>query len=211
MPVRHVVKIGECLNSIADQYGFFPGTIWDHPDNAAIKARRQPGVLGEGDVLVVPDAGQKAASVATDARHCFKRRGVPALFRLQLLAGGEPRAGLPFSLDLGGSAVSGATDSHGWIRAWIPPGIKSAGLTVGEGQDEEHYQIDFGQLEPVDTVKGVQARLKNLGFDCEVTGELDEATEAAIELFQEEIDHPDPSGELDEFTRRQLEARHGGT
>ncbi|MGC9973362.1 MAG: LysM domain-containing protein [Bryobacteraceae bacterium] len=53
MPV-HVVKQGDCMSSIADQYGFFWETLWNHERNAQLKERRKnPNVLMAGDPAVL--------------------------------------------------------------------------------------------------------------------------------------------------------------
>jgi hypothetical protein len=41
MPIPHTVQNGECLSSIAFQYGFFVSTIWDDPDNAQLRGQRK--------------------------------------------------------------------------------------------------------------------------------------------------------------------------
>lgn len=212
MPITHIVRDGECLNSIADRYGFFPDTIWDHPDNAELKrARPNPGVLDAGDELVIPDKRAREVDGATDQRHRFRRRGVPSLFHMQIFAEGEARADVPFVLDHDLGREVGRTDGDGWIRASIPPKLRSARLEVGEGDELEVYVVRLGHLDPIDTIEGVQMRLANLGFVCRPTGRLDEATELAIQAFQESIDHPEPWGELDRQTLDELEASHGGT
>ena len=67
MVKSHVVRTGECLQSIAALYGFSPETIWGHPDNAKLAAARTHGsVLTPGDVLRIPERRDKEVDVATD-------------------------------------------------------------------------------------------------------------------------------------------------
>jgi N-acetylmuramoyl-L-alanine amidase len=208
MPIRHVVRQGECLNSIADQYGFFPRTIWDHPDNAELAKTRQPGVLRAGDVVVVPDKRLGEVECATGKVHRFRRRGVPALLRVQVRDEDIPRANEPFVIDIDGQVTEGTTDGDGLVAVPLPPRARRAVLTVGKGADAQEYDLSFGHLDPPDTVAGVQGRLKNLGFDCDVTGNLDERTTVALQLFQEHIEHPHVTGELDDSTRQKLLELH---
>ena len=52
----HQVEQGECLSSIAYECGFFPDTIWNHPQNAELKRKRNnPNALMLGDIISVPD------------------------------------------------------------------------------------------------------------------------------------------------------------
>ena len=56
MATSHVVTQGEHLSQIAKRYGFRDSrTVWDHPDNAALRERRpSPNVLLPGDVIQIP-------------------------------------------------------------------------------------------------------------------------------------------------------------
>lgn len=40
MPFQHQVGPGDCIVSIAYDNGFHPDTLWDHPENAELKALR---------------------------------------------------------------------------------------------------------------------------------------------------------------------------
>ena len=59
MATIHTVKKGETLGGIAKANGFKSfREIYDHPDNAAFKAKRpNPNLIFPGDVLVIPDKG----------------------------------------------------------------------------------------------------------------------------------------------------------
>jgi len=41
---EHQVQQGDCINSIGLQYGFFPNTLWNHPDNAELKSLLETGL-----------------------------------------------------------------------------------------------------------------------------------------------------------------------
>ncbi|MEZ4446256.1 MAG: LysM peptidoglycan-binding domain-containing protein [Polyangiaceae bacterium] len=54
--IRHVVKTGDYLVKIAFEHGTTVAAIWQHPDNAALRAQRgSPDILYPGDVLFIPD------------------------------------------------------------------------------------------------------------------------------------------------------------
>ena len=56
MPKTHVVKEGQCISSIALEYGHFAKTIWDDEANKQLKEDRGNGsVLLRGDELTIPD------------------------------------------------------------------------------------------------------------------------------------------------------------
>jgi len=80
------VKSGECASSIAQNHGLFWETVWNHPKNAELKKKRgDPNILKEGDVLHIPDFAVKEETAATEQRHKFVRKGVPAKLRLRIV------------------------------------------------------------------------------------------------------------------------------
>lgn len=82
----HVVGQGDCISSIAESYGLFWETIWNHAQNAELKRNRQdPNVLAPGDEVFLPEKEPKEEPCAVDLRHRFKKKGVPAKLRMKIL------------------------------------------------------------------------------------------------------------------------------
>src|SRR5258708_29736807 len=99
MAVRHTVQQGESVISLSEQYGLFAETIWDDPANAALRKNRPDmNVLLPGDVVVIPDKRPRLEKRETGARHKFRRKGIPALFRLQVYDMHHPRATQNYTL-----------------------------------------------------------------------------------------------------------------
>jgi len=106
MPTDHSVSSGECISSIAYQYGFFWETLWNHADNAALKDKRSdPNVLMVGDVVHVPDLTQGDESCASDQEHKFELKGVPA--RVNILVQRPKPPEKPAAADGGGGGGGG--------------------------------------------------------------------------------------------------------
>jgi hypothetical protein len=206
MPAVHIVRRGECISSIAFEYGFFPETLWNYPDNAELKSLRKDGnVLYEGDELVIPDKRIKELNKPTDAEHRFKLKGVPAKFSLRFVDQGKPRDNVPFRLIIDGKERKGRTDGDGYVKASIPPGAVSGRLFLGNPGEEREFELQFGELDPIDTERGALQRLNQLGFPCDDSdGIAGEQAKAAIYDFQKYIGHSDPNGQLDEQTRKCL-------
>lgn len=209
MAKTHIVRDGDCVASVAFEHGFFPDTLWHHPDNAELRSERgDPNVLLSGDALHVPDLRPKHVPCATGQRHKFRRRGVPETLKLQLLKHGKPRAHIPFSLDIDGAVVTGRTGADGTIAVPIPPNAKAGLLTLPETGEE--LRLRLGSLDPIEEITGAQARLANLGFyRGKVDGEESPRLTAAVESFQTSHGLP-PTGKLDPTTRQKLKAVHRG-
>lgn len=204
----HRVSQGECLSSIADRYGFFWQTLWNRPENARLQELgRHPNALHPGDVVFIPEKRMASFIRPTGARHTFKKRGIPVKLRMQLMWDGAPRAGEPYKLTVGDVVLEGALNGEGFIETNIPPGAPRGTLVVGEGSRRRTYTLALGHLDPVETVSGVQARLRNLGYPCEVTGSLDDATRAALRSFQTRAGLA-VTGADDDATRSRLREAH---
>lgn len=200
------VSGGDSVASVAEATGHFAGAIWSHPENAALRARRgNMNILAEGDELFIPDLDIKSVPAATDRVHRFRRRGVPAVFRLQLLRDGMPRRNLHYRLEIEGATIEGFTDERGVLEAYVPPSTREIRLFLDKARTARVLRI--GGLEPVDSVAGVQQRLRNLGHDCPLSGSLDEPTRTALRAFQRHAGVT-ASGEPDADTQAALRRGH---
>jgi N-acetylmuramoyl-L-alanine amidase len=239
MPENYPVSEGDCIGNIAHSRGFDWTTIWNHPNNAALKAKRKdPNLLFPGDIVFIPDLRVKLQASATDARHTFTVKGVPARFRIKLLTehkdgpktatgGGsdesgyedpdfktksrtdDPMANVPFVLDVDGKLIEGVTGGDGVIDVPIPPGARSGKLTINPGTPQEKkFQCPFGSMDPIQEPSGVIRRLNNLGFFCGSGDTSSPGFKAPLSLFQENFGLP-ITGELDDATRAKLEEAHG--
>ncbi len=126
----------------------------------------------------------------------------------------EPYASKHYLLRAQGERIEGTTGADGGIQADIPEETTVAELTLWteeypKGKKVQHTLL-VEELAAEDTVPGVQARLKNLGYYGGRTDsdELDEATRAALVAFQ--TDHELPvTGLIDDETKAALKKRHG--
>jgi len=203
------VTEGECINSIAFQYGFFWQVVWDAAANAALREKRaSPNTLVPGDIVHVPEKRVRLEACVTAQTHTFKMIGVPALFRVQAFDGDQRRANQKYELTIDGVKHSGTSDEDGYLQAPMPPTAKKATLVIGPTRDT--YEFSLGQLEPISEIAGVQARLLNLGYDCgEPDGNLNETTKEALSQFQR-FSGLKATGEPDDATRAKLVELHDG-
>jgi hypothetical protein len=203
------VRQGDSIDSIAQRYGHFWETIWNHPENAELKQRRvNPDVLDPEDEVFVPEIRLKQESRPDADKHVFRRKGIPERISIQVKEEGEPVANEDYVLEVEEQRYSGQTDSDGMIEHPIDPAARSGKLTLGTGSKARAYRLRFGHLDPASEVSGVQARLKNLGYDGgEISGRMTEQTRQALEAFQTDVGLT-VSGEVDGPTEDALEDEH---
>lgn len=202
----HVVRLGECVHSIAYEAGFFWQTVWDDPANQELKrVRKDPAVLLAGDRVTIPPMRRKDESCPAEQRHRFRQKGYPKILRIQITFLERPVANEAYTLEIDGRATTGSTDAGGWLIRGIPPNARRGLLTI----QRRRYTLNLGHLGPVEELIGVQARLRTLGlYMGAVDGAHNDATVAAIREFQKSRGL-EPTGQPDEPTRRQLVERTG--
>ncbi len=208
---NHNVVQGDCFLSIAENYGFFWETLWNHPNNAALKQKRKdPAIIYPGDVVFVPEKRIKEVSEPTNQVHKFKMKNVPAKFHIRLLDDDDsPRANLNYVLEIDGQEFTGTTDGNGAISISIPPKAKNGKLVLTDEGEEEEYDLYLGQLDPIEEISGVQARLKGLGYyNGESSQAINPETEQALKDFQE-ANNLEPTGQLDDALRSKIESIYG--
>ena len=193
MASYYSVRQGDHLSSIAKVFGFSDyQTIWDDPNNAALKQQRQnPNVLLPGDSLYIPDRQQRVESRSTDQKHPFVLKTKPLKLRLVLEdLYEEPIANASCLLILGGDTIHLTTDGNGKIEHVIQPDTQDATLVIQDVAqtpvNNTPIVINIGHLDPVDEISGQIARLNNLGYFAGDPNRPDQAMvfKSAVEEFQ---------------------------
>lgn len=199
----YVADQGDSIPSIAKDHGFFWKTIWNHGNNAALKSKRKnPNVLFPGDEVFIPELETKTETRGTDAHHKFKRKGEPVKIKIKLLkSDGTPRSNEAYVLTVAGKELKGNTDGDGMLKQFIPNDAKEGILKLNNGK--ECFPVRIGGLDPIDEITGIQQRLSNLGFDCQESAELDDATQRALSNFQAQNDL-EVTGKPDSATKGKL-------
>lgn len=216
MSMIHVVKQGDCLYRIAQQYGFADWrTIYDHPDNADFRELRpNPNVIYPGDQINIPDPEAKQVTLATAKKHKIQVTRPKIMLRVELRNElDEPLAGKEFKLEFGDTIYEGTTTGDGMLEQKILGTEERGQLTVWLTADHEAerycWDLSVGHLDPVEEMVGVRQRLNNLGFYCEPGGtEIDDSLRMALIGFQH-VAEIEENGELDDATRAKLVELHG--
>jgi hypothetical protein len=202
MGETYQVKQGDCISSIAFEKGFFPDTIWNHPDNKALKEKRKdPNVLMPGDVVFVPDKRLREYSEVTNQVYKYKCKNTPKLLQVQFVEYDKPVKEMDYTLEIDGVELKGKTDGEGWIKQSIKPNARAAKLVFADGSE---YELKLGNLDPVEEVAGAQGRLNRLGFyEGPIDGKLTDEMKEVIKLFQQ-VNELNPTGEVDSQTKDKL-------
>lgn len=204
----HYRQVGpsDSILSIAKSAGFFWKTIWNHGNNSDLRSlRKEPEILQPGDWVYVPDREPKKVSKPNEAKHKFKLKGEQAKFQIQLKELGEPRANEDYTLIIDGVITTGKTDGDGWVRSDIPNDATGGELILLGGK--EVIPIRIGQLDPIDSPRGVRQRLTNLGYEAS-GGDLDEMPKEALTLFQTKNQLTPADGEYNGATKAKLLELH---
>jgi N-acetylmuramoyl-L-alanine amidase len=206
----HVVRVGECMSSLAAQKGLFVDQIFEHPANAQLSTvRGDPNILLPGDRITIPQFQGKDFDRSTETRNRFALLGEPVFLRIQVMDRDKPLGGKPFTLVVGGTTIQDTTKPDGTIETRIPPDATTGILRVGTGDELVQLTLKLGALSPVASNKGVQQRLQNLGFECgPIDGIVGPLTRAGVRNFQKKFGLP-PDGILSPATRELLKEKHG--
>lgn len=204
MAAHVTIEPGDTLTSLAAEHGFLDADeVWQAPENAALRAARNPDLLAPGDVLFIPDKQPRTVSVQTGQRRTIVVERTTVKLRLALRdLLGAPRAGVACTLEVDGTSHALTSDGSGVVEVEIDARAREARLV--DGGVEQILQI--GWLTPADSAAGAAARLRNLGYL--VAAEDDEpALRLAVELFQ--VDHALPvDGQWRSITTKLVEI-HG--
>lgn len=153
-------------------------------ENELLFAMRAPHMLVMGDKLVLPvegSRGQKQVAVAIGETPQLHLWGSSRRLHLDLQHGGQSLGAIPYTLLFGGMQVDGFLNDQGVLDTPIPWGTSETELIVMG----RRRLLIVGGLEPVHTLRGVQARLNNIGFYAgPVDGLWGSQTRRAVRRFQ---------------------------
>ena len=198
---------GDTLPSIAALEGHADWrAIWDHPENAELKRRRQsPHVLAPGDVVFIPEKEQREERVASGQRHRFVVKNATMTLKLVLKdRKGTALANKAFELVAGGVTRTGTTDGSGKLEVKVPTSARGGTLKIKD--PDMTFPIAIGHLDPVDEESGVRQRLRNLGLLPHASPTQDHI-ERALRIFQKANDLT-VTGTIDDATRTKLREKH---
>jgi hypothetical protein len=207
----YVVRQGDYLTKIAHAVGGDPMAIWQHPRNAALRAKRSsPEILHPGDIVYLPDPGPGCdVRAGTSNRFRGALPTVPVRLRLRDESG-SPIAAAAFVVRGVDAEIHGTTDGEGALRIEVP--ITARQVSIELVESGRRYRVLVGDMDPVSEPSGVWKRLRHLGYLASrhigPGGAYGGPLSRAISQFQVDSGLP-ATGRIDQATRDALVAAHG--
>jgi N-acetylmuramoyl-L-alanine amidase len=193
MTQQHTVAQGETLLRIAKQYGYQTSkALYNHPSNAEFKALRpDPNLIYPGDKITIPPKKEKFIPLRTNSINSFVVQNEKEYFRLQVsYDDGDDVAGKRVVLNIGSQTIDTVLQSDGLIEIELNNNDALTGtvdlyLNEGETTPTKSFNVQIGNLDPIETLSGVQGRCNMLGFNCgTVDGVNGAKTKAGVREFQ---------------------------
>ena len=222
------VKQGDTISAIAKKNKVPAKKILDK-NAKTLEARESGDILLTGDELDIPAPEEKDESLKLEATNRFYIDQEHGEIKICFQKYNKPRKNLkytPFFENSGISNKSFSLDGNGIALHEIDHDEKIGKIDLkpeeDSGYSEEKYTLKIGELDPIDTLSGIQARLKNLGYYFEKAQsfpkssaekpykeeEMDLETKNALAIFQIE-NELEPTGIFDDKTKEKLKVMHG--
>ncbi len=207
----YVIRQGDYLAQLAHRMGFNADEVWDDPANAELKRLRDPNLLYPGEVLYVPAASRDPAPITSKAANAYVAAVPKTTVRLTFEDADGPLAHEPYVVEGLGPFDERATDGNGVVVLELPVHVRECRVVfpkkgiaypvkVGDmdpieesiGVRKRLRNLGYGGGMSPDEASGLSdesraavEQMAILAFQkrngLEVTGELDEATRAALE------------------------------
>lgn len=205
----YVVRQGDYLLKIAHQLGFDPDTVWSDAKNTELAKKRDPNMLQPGDVLYVPEEPPKPEiSVNEGDAHDFQAHVPEVVVSFVLRDAEGPIVDEPWIVKGLGDPVEGTTGGDGCVSFTATVLTREVELVLKNRNVK--YPVLIGDMDPLDEPSGVKKRLDHLGFrDPDAKEGADEVlSPAVIQAFQA-AHGLEATGEIDDATRAAIEDAHG--
>ena len=210
----HIATIDDTITKIAAAFQFDDfQDIYDHPNNADLRDKRpDPNLLVAGDEVHIPQRPDPVThQLPTDDYHEITVPILRQTLRFRFHPHAEaPYDGLQYELKAGLQTFEGVV--NGVIEHQVSAKLHVATLTVfgiGDEAQTVRWTLALGHMDPVETTRGYQARLRNLGFGSDpIDGIHGPKTRAAVRAFQRFADL-DIDGIVGPNTQRKLADAYG--
>jgi murein L,D-transpeptidase YcbB/YkuD len=208
----HIVRDGEYLTQIAAKAGFDADTLWNHPSNADLKAKRpHRDILTTGDIVPIPDLPEPTGLALKKGATNRYVANVPKITMSVIARNGDTvLANEPYLVKGAGDPIEGTTDGNGKLTFSISIHVREGEITLPKRGLS--FPLHVGDMDPVSEDSGVKKRLSNLGFYTAPVGadagDAEQALRAAVAAFQK-ANGMEANGVVDDAIRKRLTDAHG--
>ncbi|WP_396586683.1 LysM peptidoglycan-binding domain-containing protein [Bermanella sp. R86510] len=219
--MAHTVKQGECLISIAQDYGLSDWrSIYDAPENEAFRElRKNPNMICPGDVVHIPGIKASANKLKLNKKNTFVVKKSKGYFSICLTDSQfNPLADIPYTLkifksesDIDKEPLSvfenEKTDADGYVEQKLPTGAKFAYLEYAPYPSRPSLilkkRLHISELDDPRTETGMRSRLNHFGF-FSGEGQLKDNDEkelfaSQLEAFKKKYDLSDDDSVVEFF------------
>ena len=160
-----------------------PDKIWSHSRNGALREHRKDRhLLCSGDEVYVPDRDPGKEQGETSRWHHYGLLIPLVDLHVRLVIHRESLEDTSYQLVVGDRTFSGTT-SNGELKHRVPADAAVAEIRL-EGWAP--IRLELGKLDPVDTERGREQRLSNLGFyNAPADEDGDTKTKAAARAWRQ--------------------------
>jgi N-acetylmuramoyl-L-alanine amidase len=204
--VPYVVQQGDHLAKLAFAHGTDPDTVWGHPKNKDVVARRaERDTLAPGDVLYLPGEPPPALALSEGTSNSYRATVPKVTIKMRLAGSSRPVAGKAFEVHgAGNKPVTGTTSGDGAVSFEVPVFVREVELRVPDAGIA--LSVRIGDLDPIEERSGVVQRLRNLGL-VGAGAVSDEQLAQGLRAFQREHGLK-TTGDVDDATRSALKSAH---
>jgi hypothetical protein len=167
----HVVSQSDYLLRIAHELGFDAETVWNDPKNVQQRQdgnlSQDPNILKATDILYVPDPAPPVTfSLVTGATNTFTAPCPPSVTITHQFLGDDdtPKAyaSRGYTIKELSDLTGLTTDGKGVVTFKAPVTLQTATLVFSD--TGESWVLVIGDLDPIDTLRGIFQRLQHLGY-----------------------------------------------
>lgn len=181
----HIVRQGENLQSIAQQYFADEKKIWEDVRNSQLREkRRDQNCLLPGDLLHIPENQHWFTGLSTGQTHTFVlQEPEDLILKVSFRRHGKPLADCEYELEYEEHLQRGTTDANGKIEVEVSPDVDHAVVTFPKYNAS--YRLDLRHLDPVESPSGIQGRLRALGhYFGRIDGVVGSKHRSALECYR---------------------------
>ncbi|MFO0618677.1 MAG: type VI secretion system tip protein TssI/VgrG [Polyangiaceae bacterium] len=204
----YVVRQGDYLDKLAFVYGFDADKVWSDGKNSDLKEKRKvPNLLHPGDVVYFPRGPRKGLDLQKGTSNDYTATVPKTKVRIKFVE----LTNAPYVVEGLGAKIEGTTDQEGMAAFEVPVHVREVQVLFPKANLK--FPVMIGDMDPVDEASGARKRLQHLGhqgYPAADASESDvEAADREALLAFQKARGLEQTGELDDATKAAIVREHG--